>query len=281
LHIQLGLLEPTVTVVNHTDKAGWGLVAKARVLDLSMKVLLEKHQQFDAAPDAYTDVFELPKLPNLPAVYFVRLDLEDARGQGISENLYWLPSEKGNPMLELHSLPLAAVSLHQSVEEKMDSTLIHATVENVSDQIAFFLQLAAVDAGTGDEFLPVLWSDNYVSLLPGERRAFTAEIATAALGGAHPQVVVGGWNIQTAFRCTALSAPESAAVESPFVVQAEISDTFIDGSRVDLFVDGKKHASQYHAVPKGKTATAHFFIQLPPGSHLIRVADREARVSVR
>jgi len=31
------------------------------------------------------------------------------------------------------------------------------------------------DADTGEEVLPVFWSDNYLALLPGESRLLTAE----------------------------------------------------------------------------------------------------------
>jgi exo-1,4-beta-D-glucosaminidase len=40
----------------------------------------------------------------------------------------------------------------------------------------------------------VIWSDNYVSLLPGETRTVTATYATSAIHGA-PRVVVSGWNV--------------------------------------------------------------------------------------
>jgi len=54
-----------------------------------------------------------------------------------------------------------------------------------------------VDKGAGgEEILPVLWQDNYVSLLPGESREFNATYRTADLGTAKPSVEVSGWNVQ-------------------------------------------------------------------------------------
>jgi len=50
--------------------------------------------------------------------------------------------------------------------------------------------------GRGDqEALPVLWEDNYLSLLPGETRVVTATYRVRDLGGALPQLVVSGWNV--------------------------------------------------------------------------------------
>ena len=45
--------------------------------------------------------------------------------------------------------------------------------------------------------VPVLWSDNYFSLLPGEKRTVTARLDLSALGGATPELVVEGWNVET------------------------------------------------------------------------------------
>jgi exo-1,4-beta-D-glucosaminidase len=47
---------------------------------------------------------------------------------------------------------------------------------------------------TGQEILPVLWQDNYISLLPGERREVTAEYRASELESANPVVDVKGWN---------------------------------------------------------------------------------------
>ena len=46
--------------------------------------------------------------------------------------------------------------------------------------------------------LPVLWDDNYVTLLPGETRELEAAYAPKDLGGAAPVVTVDGWNVAEA-----------------------------------------------------------------------------------
>jgi exo-1,4-beta-D-glucosaminidase len=48
----------------------------------------------------------------------------------------------------------------------------------------------------GPEMLPVIWQDNCISLLPGERRAIAASYRTSALGTAKPPVEISGWNLQ-------------------------------------------------------------------------------------
>jgi len=48
----------------------------------------------------------------------------------------------------------------------------------------------------GEEILPVVWRDNYISLLPGEKREITATYRSSGLGAATPEVEVSGWNVE-------------------------------------------------------------------------------------
>jgi predicted glycoside hydrolase/deacetylase ChbG (UPF0249 family) len=50
----------------------------------------------------------------------------------------------------------------------------------------------------GSDILPVLWDDNYFSLMPGESKTATASIAEEDLHGTEPAVEVSGWNLKTA-----------------------------------------------------------------------------------
>jgi exo-1,4-beta-D-glucosaminidase len=67
-------------------------------------------------------------------------------------------------------------------------------MSNPSDALAFFVELRIVDSD-GNSILPVLWDDNYVSILPGESRKLTARTPTAEVGtGA--SLVIDGWNVE-------------------------------------------------------------------------------------
>lgn len=54
--------------------------------------------------------------------------------------------------------------------------------------------LHPMDSG-GDAILPVLWSDNYFPLMPGEERQVDVSYSEADLGGAKPIIAVDGWNV--------------------------------------------------------------------------------------
>jgi exo-1,4-beta-D-glucosaminidase len=51
-------------------------------------------------------------------------------------------------------------------------------------------------ASSDEEILPVVWEDNYISLLPGEKREVTATYRAGDLGTAKAVVKVSGWNVE-------------------------------------------------------------------------------------
>ena len=58
------------------------------------------------------------------------------------------------------------------------------TIENPSKSLAFFVRLKVEKGAKGEEILPVVWEDNYISLLPGEKREVTATYRASELGAA-------------------------------------------------------------------------------------------------
>ena len=75
-----------------------------------------------------------------------------------------------------------------------DSAVMRKVIERALGQAG--LELTEVlQASNGEEALPVLWEDNYISLMPGETRELTATYRASELGGAKPSVEVSGWNV--------------------------------------------------------------------------------------
>jgi exo-1,4-beta-D-glucosaminidase len=282
VHVQLGLVEPMVTVVNHSLEPRSGLKVRARVLDASMRVLIDKEASADVAANSYRDVFELPKLPELPPVYFVRLDLSDAAGKRVSDNLYWLPAQKGGSMQALHSLPGVKLQATCKLESHGKEKFARVKVTNPTTHMAFFVQLAMTQGRSSAEILPVLWEDNYFSLLPGESREVTAAFAAKDAGRAKPTIEVGGWNVESEFDCTTLTvSPKEIKAGERFTVTAEISNTFLDGSRVALQLDGEPVAFKWAWARAGQKESLEFPLTLEQsGRHHIALGGQNISVTV-
>jgi exo-1,4-beta-D-glucosaminidase len=69
-------------------------------------------------------------------------------------------------------------------------------VRNPSKSLALQIHLSIVDGKSNEEILPVLWDDNYFSLMPGELRSVIAHYSSAVNAG-QLRLEVDGWNIDT------------------------------------------------------------------------------------
>ena len=211
LHPIYGYDDHSVWVVSSQYQDAKGLKLTAKVLNLDMTEKFSQQVSVDAAADSTSKVLTIPDVADASATYFVVLRLEDASGKLVGSNFYWLSSkpetidwEKSNwyttptssyaDFTALSSLPKVKLNVSSHTERKGEDAVTHVTLENPSKSLAFFVRLK-VNKGS-EEILPVMWQDNYVSLLPGEKRELTATYRASALGIAKPTVEVKGWNAE-------------------------------------------------------------------------------------
>src|SRR5439155_11563102 len=126
----------------------------------------------------------------------------------VSQNFYWLPGKLdvldwvktdwwGTPVVTygdlsaLQTLPTVAPTVLASGEAATGAErTLRVTVHNGGKAPALLVRLRVLRGAGGDEVLPSWWSDNYVSLMPGERRELTVRFAAAVLGGQAPVVAL-------------------------------------------------------------------------------------------
>jgi mannosylglycoprotein endo-beta-mannosidase len=68
------------------------------------------------------------------------------------------------------------------------------TIHNPTEHIALMTHLQLHQKTSGNRVLPVFYSDNYLSLAPGESRTITMEAATKDIGG-EALLLVDGYNV--------------------------------------------------------------------------------------
>jgi hypothetical protein len=192
LHVQLDLATNAVQVINTTRAALSGASVDADVYSLEGKVLLHREAKVSAAADDMTEAMRLELAPLLgETTVLVKLTLRGGDGKAVSENLYWrAASDAGYRALDGMAKADVAVTAEAAGSE---GKAIVVRLKNGGSVAALQVKLTVVDAG-GAEVLPAFYSDNYVSLLPGEAREVRVEVPkVAGMGGL--RVKVRGWNL--------------------------------------------------------------------------------------
>ena len=266
LHVQLAPLDMEVAVVNNRLAPQDGLEVRARVYDFDGKLRWEKTARLDMPANCCREAFKLPDIADRTPVYFVALQLRDASGNALSDNFYWLASKDPADLASLDRLPAVRLKSSCQVRREGRQWVARVEVENPTEHVAMLVHLVLTKGPRGEEILPVSWDDNYFSLAPGERREVCARVAAGAAGEAPPSFEVGGWNIQTSYRCLGMHTSKGPfKVGQPVTVSATIAETFLAGSRVTLSVDGEPAGSQWAWARGERSAPLSF--QITPSGH--------------
>jgi len=281
LHVQLSPLDSMVTVINNTFQTQGDLEVRVRVFDLATKPQWEKKDKVRVEANSYRDAFPIQKPADPTGVYFVKLELLAPDGAVLADNFYWLSAKSPADLTGLRALPLVGLNASHEVLTQGDETTVRVRLENPSDHLAFFVHVVLTDGKYGQEVLPVFWQDNYVSLLPKEVRQLTATLPTKSIHA--PSLEVGGWNVLSEFECGPLE-PSKRQVRpgESFTVTAEVTNTFIDGTRVPLYADDQPLDHKLVWARAGTRQKVTFNLSLErPGEHTIRVGNATTVVTVR
>jgi len=193
LHIQWNPLNDTVEVVNYSAGNLKGLTALVEILNLDGSKQWEKSAPIDSVEDSVQSPIKIEFPASVTPVHFLRLKL--TRGAEIlSENFYWRGTEEGN-FQALRSLAKANVSVSTRVERKGAEWFLTTELTNSSSVPALMVRVKAVREKGRDRILPAIYSDNYVALMPGEKRSIRTELEDADARGEKPGIVVEGFNL--------------------------------------------------------------------------------------
>ena len=214
VHVQYSYDDNSVAVINGTYESLKGLKVSAKVYSIEAKEKGSREATIDLLADSSTKAFDLPKPDGLTPTYFLKLELRDAAGKLLSDNFYWLsqkadvldwnkkkdtvytPQKEFGDLTGLNGLPSAKVAISKTLHGSGRDSSLTVVAENKSASVAFMVHPRLTRGKGGDDLTPILWSDNYFSLLPGEKKSVTARFDSAALQGATPELVVEGWNVE-------------------------------------------------------------------------------------
>lgn len=229
LHVQYSYDDHSIVVVNSYYQPFTNLKVAAKVYNLDMTEKFSNEVEASVRPDSSTRIFSLPQIPGLTQSYFVNLTLE-AAGKIQSRNFYWLsthpdtldwsreekdesgqydistwtPTKDFANYTDLNTLPRINLEAEAQSNKSNEEATTVVTLHNPTSSLAFAVRLkvdhpsshrVSREGQADNEILPVLWEDNYLSLLPGETRQVTARYRSNGESKLPPVVEVEGWNV--------------------------------------------------------------------------------------
>jgi exo-1,4-beta-D-glucosaminidase len=237
MHVLYAYDTGSVSVDNLSARSARGLSVESKVYGVDGTVLDDQTangvsvSSQGVAQAVLHPVVPAATQPPTPAqTYFVEL-LLTRHGQVIDRNVYWLSTQQdevdwgatiGNPqatmthygdLTQLQSLGGASVRVTARTHPSRggsgaggSDTETDVTITNTSQTptVAFFLRAdvrrgsrSGAPAPGDNEVVPIMWSDNDVTLWPGESETVRATYRRSELGGASPVVSLSGWNVPT------------------------------------------------------------------------------------
>ena len=211
IHIQYAYDDRSVVVVNSTYAPVTGLHATVHVHNLAWKELYSAEATVNLAADSVERIATIPDslYSSAERLFLIDLTLTGPNGNPVSRNFYWVPStlttfdwEKSDythtpaarheDLTALADLPPAQLDSQAQLESAVNGPELRVRLTNRSQVLAFQVR-AAVRTVSGDLIAPVLWSDNWIELIPGESITLTAALPRSAAPGSVVQIE--GWNV--------------------------------------------------------------------------------------
>ena len=195
LHIQWNPATDEVEVVNYSAGTRNNLTAKVQILNMDGSVAWEKTATVNSREDTTEKCIRLEFPENLSQVHFLKLWLTE-NGNVVSDNFYHRSLEENNYQA-LKQLPQVSLNCQSeaSRNEKGDWTAT-VTLENPASVPALMIRVNVTGDKDGDQFLPILYSDNYFALLPKEKKVITIRWKDVDTRGNNPTFNISGYNVK-------------------------------------------------------------------------------------
>jgi exo-1,4-beta-D-glucosaminidase len=211
--------QASVSVVNQTPSDATDLRVRVRVYDLQGRVRDDETSPALTVPSGgATPAVTLPREARDSPVFFVRCELLGGSGDVISENVYWQSQRNddvGDPNGDFafqanQSTWADMTALNYMARVPLDVTATRTTngagqnivdirLRNETTQVAFFERAEVTTTRDGDEILPIEYSDNYVTVFPGETVDLEAVVPSP--------LATANWVRVTGYNTSAVSVP--------------------------------------------------------------------------
>lgn len=186
LHAYYNPVTHKAGLLNTTLKDYTDLSMVARIYNLEGKLLWEKETRASSKANTVQELLDIPVPEGIKGAYFLRLALNSD-----VPNVYWLTTEPKD-YTSLSQLPKSRPDIKTDIK-KEGSNFVGTVRLSADSQISFFNRIKVFDKETGKRILPVHYSDNYITLMPGDQQEISLEFP-ANLPEERIQIVVDSYN---------------------------------------------------------------------------------------
>lgn len=186
LHAYYNPVTRKAGLLNTTLKDYTDLSIVARIYNLEGKLLWEKETRASSKANTVQELLDIPVPEGIKGAYFLRLALNSD-----VPNVYWLTTEPKD-YTSLSQLPKSRPEIKTEIK-KEGSNFVGTVRLSADSRISFFNRIKVFDKETGKRILPVHYSDNYITLMPGDRQEISLEFP-ANLPEERVQIVVDSYN---------------------------------------------------------------------------------------
>jgi len=174
LHGQYNPADSCIYIVNSVPKDKKGLRIETCLVDPSGNVLWSNSEEMEIAANSVVKKWKVDFSKVNGSVTFLRVKIiYTSTGVMLDDNTYWIPAVANNyaPLFEMPETQIA-VSVLKKVKEKY---IIDIT--NSGTTVAFFVRIMVAESFNKTLVSPVLADDNYITLLPGEKRTMAIDVS--------------------------------------------------------------------------------------------------------
>jgi len=202
-------LKNTVSIYNDYLKAFDNYTLTADVYSLESKLIASYKKSIKVIPEdaVLNNLITIDFNTIASPVHFIKLRLLNEAGKEVSSSFYWRSTDKytgktsnsgpaAGGFAPLSTMKKVALSTKYSIAQKENKTVIAIDLKNTTKSIAFFTQLQLLDE-LNRPVRPSFYTDNFFSLLPGEKKQVTIETFGLPKPLTQYHLVVKGYNVNS------------------------------------------------------------------------------------
>jgi len=192
-HVMYNPVNGMVMIANNTFKARRSMMLVVKTYDINGKDSLLTQVFADIGPTTTKKYFSIKETIDKMAAkegVFLSLQILDTDKKLITENLYWIADHTGS-YSGLQSMKQSDLNVSAKY---LQPGKVEVTLDNKQQNaLAFFNRLSLVDADTKTRLLPSFYSNNYITVLPGEQKKIIIDYNASATKS-KLLVDISGWN---------------------------------------------------------------------------------------